>query len=306
MTNSERSHILIVDDNDDSRMLLCRRLEQLGFEVVEAPSGEQAIDLVKRGSFDLVLLDVVMPGLSGLDVLKALRKDLSTTQLPIIMATANDRSEDVVTALDLGANDYVTKPTEFTVVAARIQSQLRQKAAASNRARVGGDEPASGPGAVIAGKYRLEEHLGSGSFGSVYKAQHLDLEQSVAVKILQSTGGPKSSPLLRFRREGISACRVKHPNAVSVLDFGITEVGTAYLVMELLEGRSLAEELAEKKNPVPDSLRSDPASDLRRAGRSACRRHGPSGHQAREHLFARGTFRGNRQSPRFRDIESTW
>ena len=94
-------------------------------------------------------------------------------------------------------------------------------------------------------KYLLVESLGSGNFGAVYKATHLALEQDVAVKILHSTGGSSPEALARFRREGVSTCLVKHPNAVSVLDFGTTSSGTAYLVMELLDGRSLADVLEE-------------------------------------------------------------
>jgi serine/threonine protein kinase len=99
------------------------------------------------------------------------------------------------------------------------------------------------PGLVLAERYRLESEIGSGSFGTVYKARHLELERPVAVKILQANVANSAEALARFRREGITACRVKHPNAVSVLDFGVSSSGVAYLVMELLEGHSLLDEL---------------------------------------------------------------
>ncbi len=192
----------------------------------------------------------MMPGLNGIEVLKILRQKYSATELPIIMATAKDRSEDVVEALELGANDYVTKPIDFPVVLARVQSHLRTKAAVPKR-EAGPSPQEIGPGAVLAEKYLIEDKLGTGSFGTVYRGKHLSLQQAVAIKVLQTSMAPASEALARFRREGISACRVRHPNAVSVLDFGITSTGVAYLIMELLEGHSLAEELKTKGTLTP-------------------------------------------------------
>ncbi|MBX7221658.1 MAG: serine/threonine protein kinase [Blastocatellia bacterium] len=99
-------------------------------------------------------------------------------------------------------------------------------------------------GTILDEKYRLESKIGSGGFGTVFKATHLGLGQAVAVKILQAdVSNATTDDLARFRQEGASACRIKHPNAVTVYDFGVTASGFAYLVMELLEGHSLATEL---------------------------------------------------------------
>jgi serine/threonine protein kinase len=102
------------------------------------------------------------------------------------------------------------------------------------------------PGTVLAGRYRLDALIGGGSFGTVFRALHLELEREVAVKVLATSAGTDPEALARFRREGASACRVQHPNAVAVLDFGVNPGGVAYLVMELLRGRSLEKELEEK------------------------------------------------------------
>ncbi|MFQ3582915.1 MAG: serine/threonine-protein kinase [Chloracidobacterium sp.] len=100
------------------------------------------------------------------------------------------------------------------------------------------------PGTVLDGRYRLERKIGAGGYGAVYEATHLALNTSVAVKILQPRGGSVTpEELERFKREGISACRVQHPNAVNVLDFGISSNGFAYLVMEILHGATLGQEL---------------------------------------------------------------
>jgi phosphoserine phosphatase RsbU/P len=123
------ARLLVVDDNEDNRQTLARRLQRRGFEVGLAADGFQAIEAVGREAYDLVLLDVQMPGMSGFDVLKKLRVDHPPTRLPVIIATARTDREDIVEALKLGANDYVTKPLDFPVVLARVETQLAHKRA---------------------------------------------------------------------------------------------------------------------------------------------------------------------------------
>jgi class 3 adenylate cyclase len=126
-----KDRLLVVDDNEMNRDMLSRRLKAKGFEVETAEDGRQALNRIQQGRLDLVLLDVMMPGISGLDVLREARDEmkLSPADLPIIMATAKDASEDVVEALKLGANDYVVKPLDFPVVLARVSAQLQVKRA---------------------------------------------------------------------------------------------------------------------------------------------------------------------------------
>jgi sigma-B regulation protein RsbU (phosphoserine phosphatase) len=119
--------ILVVDDSKSNRDALCGCLEQRGYKVVSAAEGSRALELIARGGFDLVLLDIIMPGLNGLKVLQILRQGFSAADLPIIMATGMDQSEDIVQALELGANDYVTKPLDIAVVLARVQTHLSLK-----------------------------------------------------------------------------------------------------------------------------------------------------------------------------------
>ncbi|MDB4899153.1 MAG: Protein kinase domain, Two component regulator propeller [Gemmatimonadetes bacterium] len=100
------------------------------------------------------------------------------------------------------------------------------------------------PGTVLDDKYRVEEKIGSGNFGTVYRGEHIFLHHPVAIKVFRPTVGSSGADSLeRFRLEGISACRINHPNAVTVLDFDISAGSLAYLVMELLHGQSLADEL---------------------------------------------------------------
>jgi diguanylate cyclase (GGDEF)-like protein len=121
--------LLIVDDISDNRAILTRRFQRRGFEVVEADSGFAAIELINRESFDLVLLDVMMPGIDGIETLKRIRSKQSASILPVIMVTAKSESNNIVDALELGANDYVTKPVDFAVALARVNTQISRKRA---------------------------------------------------------------------------------------------------------------------------------------------------------------------------------
>ncbi len=127
--------ILVVDDNEMNRDMLSRRLGRRGFEVATAAGGQEALEAVEQQPFDLILLDIMMPGIDGMEVLQRVRETRSASELPIIMATAKTESEDIVEALKLGANDYVTKPLDFPVVLARVSTQLSLKQANEELAR---------------------------------------------------------------------------------------------------------------------------------------------------------------------------
>src|SRR4051812_10653934 len=119
--------LLVVDDNESNRDALSRRLGLKGYGVRMAASGAEALTLVATEAYDLVLLDVEMPGMSGFDVLSQIRESRSSTQLPVIMVTARTDGPDIVEAFRLGANDYVTKPIDFPVALARIGTHLAHK-----------------------------------------------------------------------------------------------------------------------------------------------------------------------------------
>ncbi|MBX9578667.1 MAG: SpoIIE family protein phosphatase [Gemmataceae bacterium] len=118
------SSVLVVDDNEPSRDILARWLSVHGYRVAEAADGRAALDRIGRDDFDLVLLDISMPGLDGLQVLEAVRRGRDRLDLPVVMVTAHQDGEEVARALDLGANDYVTKPLDFPAVLARVRTQL--------------------------------------------------------------------------------------------------------------------------------------------------------------------------------------
>jgi sigma-B regulation protein RsbU (phosphoserine phosphatase) len=120
-------HLLVVDDNEMNRDLLSRRLVKKGHRVQVADGGARALEMIAGETFDLILLDIMMPGMDGMEVLERIRIDHRPEDLPVIMATAKTESEDIVAALKLGANDYVTKPFDFPVVLARVHTQLAVK-----------------------------------------------------------------------------------------------------------------------------------------------------------------------------------
>src|SRR6266542_2521146 len=123
----EQGHLLIVDDDETIRTTLARYFTKQELAVAEAADGDQALAAVGARPFDLVILDMVMPGRGGLEVLETLRQTYSPTDLPVIMATARGESSDVVEALRLGANDYLVKPFDLGVAVARARTQLLLK-----------------------------------------------------------------------------------------------------------------------------------------------------------------------------------
>jgi diguanylate cyclase (GGDEF)-like protein/PAS domain S-box-containing protein len=125
--NSRPSRLLIVDDNEMNRDMLARRLARKGYVIGLADSARDLLPRVKEDGIDLLLLDIEMPEVSGLDALQSLRESYSPTDLPIIMVTAKNQSDDIVKALEMGANDYLTKPIDFPVALARISTQLSHK-----------------------------------------------------------------------------------------------------------------------------------------------------------------------------------
>jgi two-component system phosphate regulon response regulator PhoB len=122
-----KEKILAVDDEEDIRELLRYNLSIEGYSVIDAPSGERALELVKKESPDLILLDLMLPGMDGLEVARHLKNNAETKSIPIVMLTAKGEEVDIVTGLELGADDYITKPFSPKVLIARIRAVLRRQ-----------------------------------------------------------------------------------------------------------------------------------------------------------------------------------
>jgi two-component system phosphate regulon response regulator PhoB len=119
--------ILAVDDEEDILELVRFNLSREGYEVLCATSGENTLKMIGKVSPDLLILDLMLPGIDGLDVAKILKGDPKTIDIPIIMLTAKGGEADIVTGLELGADDYITKPFSPRILIARVRAMLRRK-----------------------------------------------------------------------------------------------------------------------------------------------------------------------------------
>jgi diguanylate cyclase (GGDEF)-like protein len=122
--------ILVVDDVEDNRNLLVRRFKKRGYDVIEADGGARALELIASDAFDAVLMDVMMPGMSGLEVLRTIRSQHLSRHLPIIMVTAKSERADILEALEAGADDFIVKPVDFDVAFARVKGHVERKKSA--------------------------------------------------------------------------------------------------------------------------------------------------------------------------------
>ena len=126
-----RATILIVDDEEDIRELVELNLAQEGYKVLSCETGEQALEIAVSKLPELIVLDLMLPGIDGLEVCKKLKSNIKTENIPIVMLTAKGEETDIVTGLEIGADDYVTKPFKGKVLVARVRRILRRTAGLS-------------------------------------------------------------------------------------------------------------------------------------------------------------------------------
>jgi two-component system phosphate regulon response regulator PhoB len=121
-------HVLVVDDEEDILELVRYNLVRGGFDVTCVATGEEALKKAKADSPDLILLDLMLPGVDGLEVCNILKREPKTSHIPIVMLTAKGEEADIVSGLELGADDYITKPFSPRILVARVKAVLRRKA----------------------------------------------------------------------------------------------------------------------------------------------------------------------------------
>ena len=126
-----KERILVVDDEEDILELVRFHLTREGYQLTLAATGEDALKKAKHETFDLIVLDLMLPGLDGLEVAKALKADARTKSVPIVMLTAKGEDADVVSGLEIGADDYITKPFSPRVLTARVKAVLRRRSRAA-------------------------------------------------------------------------------------------------------------------------------------------------------------------------------
>jgi two-component system phosphate regulon response regulator PhoB len=122
-----REKILVVEDEEDILELIRYNLSKDGYQVFTVTSGEEAVETARRIIPDLILLDIMLPGMDGLETCRMIKREPITEKIPIVMLTAKGEESDIVTGLELGADDYMTKPFSPKVVIARIRNLLRRK-----------------------------------------------------------------------------------------------------------------------------------------------------------------------------------
>lgn len=245
--------VLLVDDNAELRRLLERALTKAGHHVVTAEGGRAAIALAQDGDFDLVISDVRMPDMSGVELLAELHE--SSPDLPVLLISGTPDLTTAMKAVEYGAVEYLTKPVALDKLRSsaaraietrrqRLEEQAQLHEYRSGTRRRANNSPAepreSWTGELLGERYRIGRLLGSGGMGAVYEATREDLgDMRVAVKIIHPELADDPTLLARFRREAKTVGQINHPNIVRLLDFHAEEGEPAFLVMELLDGLSL-------------------------------------------------------------------
>lgn len=203
---------------------------------------------IAAGGLALVLAEVhqLLAELLGLSLPLSLVPFGFAAVLVGMAAALGHRFRRLLDELEELRGDLETRVAQRTAELERRNEQLQRSQQRTEQVFVTLSEVMEGQ--ELDGRYRLEERIGSGGHAAVYRATHTELRRDVAVKIFQPVrpDNDPSKDLERFRREGVTACRVAHPNAVSVLDSGISDTGIAYLVMELLHGHDLSRELQHR------------------------------------------------------------
>ncbi len=145
MNSPEKYQILIVDDEEDILELIRYNLKNQGFDTLTAASGEEAVSIARKRHPHLIVLDLMLPGIDGIDICRILKSDPETNDIPIIMLTARGSETDIVKGLESGADDYVTKPFSPSVLVARVKARLRD----GRRQRPEGDNAFRYPGLYL-------------------------------------------------------------------------------------------------------------------------------------------------------------
>ena len=122
-----RQSVLVVEDEEDIMEVICFNLEKEGYEVNQALSGEKALQVIENNLPSLVLLDLMLPGINGLDLCRIFKQNDRTKAIPVIMLTAKSEDADIVAGLEMGAEDYITKPFSPRVLLARVRTILRRR-----------------------------------------------------------------------------------------------------------------------------------------------------------------------------------
>lgn len=146
---------MVVEDDQDIRELISYNLGKEGYTVVPVESGEQALKLIETANPDLIVLDIMLPSMDGIEVLRNLKQGSRHANIPVIMATAKSEDSDIITGLELGADDYIAKPFSPKVLIARVRSLLRRTQAKINNSKALDEVVQMGPLTLDAGRHEV-------------------------------------------------------------------------------------------------------------------------------------------------------
>ncbi len=241
--------ILVVDDEEPFRLMLRQLLERYNYRVIEAGDGNGALKVFRTTVPDMVILDMNMPGMSGLEICKMFRQDPYGGSIPIIFLSGCGGVDDIVKGIEGGANDYIRKPFEINELLARIKMQLSWRPAFDAKRWGNGQFR---PGTVIEGdigeQYKIESLLATGGMGVIFLGHRVSDNTKVVIKTLNSSFLNDYKDIQRFLQEANITISLKHPNIAQGLEV-VRKPDYCFFVMKFVEGNSLAT-LLEKNGRI--------------------------------------------------------
>lgn len=232
--NQAQGTVLIVDDERSIRVSLRTILSNIGFEIVEAARGEEALSLVRTAQFDAVLLDINMPGLDGVEVCRLMRKESS--RLQIVMLTVQGSEDRKVEALDSGADDYITKPFQLRELIARLKAAVRRnKVAESEEAVILIGDVKLDPARHLVQKAGRSVHLTPKQFELLHYLMVNAGRPVPHAKLLRTVWGPEYGDELEYLRTFVRQLRTKIEDDPGNPRYLLTEAHIGYRFSESVQ-----------------------------------------------------------------------
>lgn len=226
--------VLIVDDERSIRVSLRTILSNIGFEIVEAARGEEALSLVRTAQFDAVLLDINMPGIGGVEVCRQLRE--GSARLPIVMLTVQGSEDRKVEALDAGADDYITKPFQLRELIARLKAAVRRnKAFESEDAEILIGDVKLDPVRHLVQKKGRSVHLTPKQFELLHYLMANAGRPVPHAKLLRTVWGPEYGDELEYLRTFVRQLRTKIEDDPGNPKYLVTEAHIGYRFSEFIQ-----------------------------------------------------------------------
>ncbi len=235
MTDSKTT-ILVIDDSEINRTVLCEFLKSIGYSTAVAENGLAGFDQLEKISPHIILLDVMMPVMNGIEFLEKIKAIPLLSSIPVIMLSGSDETDDVVKCMQIGAEDYLTKPFNPTLLKTRICGCIEKQKALKQARKLG--------------QYKLKQKIGEGGMSEIYMASHLLLRRPTAIKLL-NIEKVSTLTLSMFEKEAQLTSSLSHPNTIVIYDYGRTPDGLFYYAMEYLNGFNLRQ-LIKANGPISE------------------------------------------------------